>query len=124
MDATRLVRLMKQKHPEIVTIMLTGDTDADTVTSLINQGQIYRFVPKPIRPGYLKLVVNSALAKHRQLRDHPVAAARHTVQSQAVAAMDAALADPQSARATAAAAAPTDGFLDRLVHGLKRLFGR
>jgi len=33
--------------------MLTDAGEPDTVTALINQGQIYRFVPKPVRAGYL-----------------------------------------------------------------------
>jgi len=79
-DATRLINVMKDKHPEIVTIMLSANPDTDAVTELINGGQIYRFVPKPARTGYLKLVVNSALVKHRRLIESPELAGRYKVE--------------------------------------------
>lgn len=78
-DATRLINIMKQKHPEIVSVMLSTQSDAEVVSSLINEGQIFRFVPKPIRSGYLKLVINSALVKHRRLIETPLLTARFTV---------------------------------------------
>ena len=78
-DATRLISIMKEKHPEIISLMLSGHADADMVTDLINEGQIYRFIPKPVRIGYLKLVINSALVKHRQLIATPGLAKRFSV---------------------------------------------
>lgn len=125
-DATRLIRLMKQKHPEIVTVMFTGENDADTVTTLINQGQIYRFVPKPVRPGYLKLVINSALIKHKQLMENPSVAARHVVQATAVGTVDTLMADVQKVAVQSggnAAAQSGGGLIGRLATGFKRLFG-
>ena len=124
-DATRLIRLMKQKHPEIVTVMLTGENDADTVTSLINQGQIYRFVPKPLRPGYLKLVVNSALVKHKQLMENPAFASRHVVQVTAAGTVDHLMADVQkvAAQVGGTTAGSGGGLFGRLATGFKRLFG-
>lgn len=125
-DATRLIRLMKQKHPEIVTVMLTSENDADTVTSLINQGQIYRFVAKPVRPGYLKLVINSALIKHAQLKETPEFAARHVVQATAAGTVDTLAADVRKLAVQAGADAATTGnggLMARLSSGFKRLFG-
>lgn len=80
-DATRLIRMLKARQPEIVSVMLSRESDAETITSLINQGQIYRYVPKPIRPGYMRLVISSALNKHRQMRNNPDIARRHQVQA-------------------------------------------
>lgn len=96
-DATRLVRLMKNRHPEIVTVMLSEDDDADTLTALINQGQIYRFVPKPVRSGYLKLVLNSALRKHNSLSQQPGLNARHAVEPATAGALDSLMIDVQRA---------------------------
>jgi DNA-binding NtrC family response regulator len=126
-DATRLVRLMKSRHPEIVTVMLTAESDADTVTTLINQGQIYRFVPKPIRPGYLKLVINSALLKHRTLSQDPALASRHAVDKTTEGAMESLMTDVKQVAAKnptkAAAAAASGGLLGSFAAGFKRLFG-
>lgn len=129
-DATRLIRLMKQKHPEIVSVMFTAENDADTVTSLINQGQIYRFVPKPIRSGYLKLVIKSALLKHQQLKDNPALSARHSVQPTAQGTTDGLMNDVSRVAAQVAAkagpaeaAAVGGGMLGKISGGFKRLFG-
>jgi serine/threonine-protein kinase len=128
-DATRLIRLMKQKHPEIVTVMFTGENDADTVTSLINQGQIYRFVPKPIRSGYLKLVINSALIKHQQLKETPALAARHAVQETAAGTVDTLMRDVNRVAAQdggevkARTGSAGDGMLGKIGGGFRRLFG-
>jgi len=80
-DVTRLIRMLKARQPEIVSVVLSKESDAETITTLINQGQIYRYVPKPIRPGYMRLVINSALNKHRQMRQNPDIAQRHQVQA-------------------------------------------
>jgi len=127
-DATRLVRLMKSRHPEIVTVMLTGESDAETVTTLINQGQIYRFVPKPIRPGYLKLVINSALLKHKTLSRDPALAIRHTVDKTSEGMLETLMTDVKKAAdkspsTVAAAAAAGGGLFGSLSAGFKRLFG-
>jgi serine/threonine-protein kinase len=80
-DSTRLIRLLKQHYPEIVTVVLAEASGADLVSSLINQGQIYRFVPKPIKAGYLKIILRSAIAKHQQLKQDPALLGRHQVEA-------------------------------------------
>lgn len=124
-DATRLVRLMKSKHPEIVTVMLTGESDADTITALINQGQIYRFVAKPIRSGYLKLVLNSALRKHTALAGAPSLAMRHAVETTASGTVDLLMTDVERAatQSEIAHVVKGGGFMATLGAGIRRLFG-
>lgn len=124
-DATRLVRLMKSKHPEIVTVMLTGESDADTITTLINQGQIYRFVPKPIRSGYLKLVLHSALRKHNALTGDPGLAFRYAVENTASGTVDALMSDVERAATLSETviASKSGGFMASLGAGFRRLFG-
>ena len=124
-DATRLVRLMKSRHPEIVTVMLTGDGDADTVAALINQGQIYRFVPKPVRPGYLKLVLNSALRKHSILALDPALNGRHAVEATPAGAVDSLMIDVQRAamQYEARRQAARSGLMAAVGAGFRRLFG-
>ena len=79
-DTTPLLKLLKQSHPEIVSVVLAVESDADTVINLINQGQIYRFVPKPVKPVFLKIMLASALQKHQELKKVPGIAQRHAVQ--------------------------------------------
>ncbi|RMF17322.1 MAG: response regulator [Gammaproteobacteria bacterium] len=82
-DVTALVKLLKQFHPEIVTVVVTGHNDAELVINLINEGQIYRFLPKPVKPGICKINVEAALRKHRQLAENPDLRIRHIVDKDA-----------------------------------------
>ena len=71
LDATRLVRVARQKHPEIVSVVFSDTRDAEQVMSLINEGQVFRLIPKPLKAGFIRLVVDAALRRHRQLRRDP-----------------------------------------------------
>lgn len=119
-DTTPLVKMLKHRHPDIVSIVLTVDSDVDAVIKLINQGQVYRFIPKPVKAGFLKIMLSSASQKHRELKGDPGRARRHAVevtpaQSQEKLVeeiwQDAARLPPRGA-----------GFLERIGGGLKRLF--
>lgn len=99
-DSTRLIRLLKPRHPEIVTIVLTAEGDSELVSSLINQGQIYRFVPKPVRAGQLRNILRSAIAKHQQLKQDPALLRRHQVDSMSNASVQAFATDLRDAART------------------------
>jgi serine/threonine-protein kinase len=135
-DATRLVRLMKSKYPEIVSVVFSGQKDAETVMTLINQGQVYRFIPKPFKPGYIQIVLNAALKHHRQLLENPAIRKRFAVEQTPQDAAESLLRDIRQAVTAApapAAAAPAsavqavpaadDGLVSRLTSGLRRVFG-
>ena len=143
-DATRLISIMKQKHPDIVAVMFSSQTDAETVTGLINEGQIYRFVPKPVRVGYLKLVINSSLVKHRRLVETPALAGRHAVDAMADGKLASLMSDVEkvaaqtevknvrqvvpamAANSVMSDGAPVvagSGLFGRVSAGFKRLFG-
>ena len=145
-DATRLISIMKQKSPEIISVMLSAEADADMVSNLINEGQIYRFVPKPVRAGYLKLVINSGLVKHRRLVETPGLVRRYTVNQLADDKLAALMEDVRKVVSTlkpSTTASPTPvvggaskpsartskvqesdhSVLGRVSAGLKRLFG-
>lgn len=47
--------------PETVRIILTGFTDIDAIISAINEGQVYKFLAKPIEPKDLKVTIQRAL---------------------------------------------------------------
>lgn len=130
-DTTRLLKLMKQQFPGIVTVVFTGAVDASNIIALINQGQIYRFIPKPIKTGFLKLVVTSAVLKHRQLKESPDITNRHQVDKIAAAERETLMQEiRQMALSTAGgpginSAAPLGGesLMHRVGMGFRRLFG-
>lgn len=79
-NVTGLLKWLKAEHPEIVSIVLTPFQDVSVFIGLINQGQVYRLLPKPVRAGPLGMSLASALRHHRALRDAPALVAAHSVE--------------------------------------------
>jgi serine/threonine-protein kinase len=78
---TTALKLLKAQHPEVVTIVMTPFQDTGVLINLINQGQIYRLLPKPVRRGPLGMNIASALRHHRMLKSSPSLRRRHTVET-------------------------------------------
>lgn len=58
----------KQRYPETIRIMLSGQADLDAVVKAVNDGEIYRFLFKPCQAEELITTINQAL-KHKELLD-------------------------------------------------------
>ncbi|AXQ30169.1 response regulator [Solimonas sp. K1W22B-7] len=76
-----LIGTLKQHHPELVSVILTDRADAGSAIELINQGQIYRFITKPIHDSQCKIAVNSAVKQHHRLAASPVLHQRYEVEA-------------------------------------------
>lgn len=74
------LKMLKAEHPEVVTIVMTPFQDTTVLIGLINQGQVYRFLPKPIRRGPLGMNIASALRHHRVLKSAPKLRSVHAVE--------------------------------------------
>ncbi|MGH8445739.1 MAG: response regulator, partial [Solimonas sp.] len=70
-SVTGLLKMLKAERPEVVTIVLTPFADVSVFIGLINQGQVYRLLPKPLRRGAFSMSLASALRHHRLLRAAP-----------------------------------------------------
>ncbi|HSW12420.1 MAG TPA: response regulator [Solimonas sp.] len=79
-SVTPLLKLLKAQHPEVVTIVLTPFQDVTVFIGLINQGQVFRLLPKPVRRGPLGMSIGSALRHHRALRAAPKLRAAYQVE--------------------------------------------
>ena len=123
LDTTTMLKVLKQEHPEVVTVVYTATTDAVDVITLINQGQIFRFIPKPVKMVMLKQALMAAALKRRQLRSSPDAARRHAVESVAEEAREDMLKTIEKSVASSAAAAGSN-LLQRIGGSFKRIFGR
>jgi serine/threonine-protein kinase len=77
---TAALKLLKAQYPEVVTIVMTPFQDTGVLINLINQGQIYRLLPKPARRGPLGMNIASALRHHRMLKSSPALRGRHVVE--------------------------------------------
>lgn len=79
-SVTALLKLLKAEHPEVVTMVLTPFQDVTVFIGLINQGQVYRLLPKPLRRGAFSMSIASALRHHRALKATPSLRAAHQVE--------------------------------------------
>jgi serine/threonine-protein kinase len=79
MDLTHLLCLLKRQHPQIVSVVLTDTADTDLVCRLINQGQIFRLIPKPAKAGDLRIALKAALGRRKELLERPELASRYQV---------------------------------------------
>ena len=128
MDTTRMLKVIKEKHPEIVTVVYTANSDADEVVNLINQGQIFRFILKPVRPTTLMLAMSAAKTKRRQLRLNPAFAKRHRVESMKNEVRDSLLEDlasvaPVDQAGTKVDAVPKSGLFRRVTGSFWQMLG-
>ncbi|MGH8042174.1 MAG: response regulator [Rudaea sp.] len=77
-DLTALLKALKLHHPHIATVVVTERANAATAIELINEGQVYRMLIKPVRMGTCRLSVDSAIGRYWQLKLNPQAARRFT----------------------------------------------
>lgn len=73
------IKALKQTHPDLVTIVLTQLRDYELLVELINQGQVFRFHPKPGHVGTFTKNMQSALDYHQILQLQPEVQKRHAV---------------------------------------------
>jgi DNA-binding NtrC family response regulator len=78
-DVTQLLGALKRHHPSIVTIVASGYSDANVIIKLINQGQIFRFIGKPMRVDRVRAAVQLASKLHRSMQRYSSLATRHAV---------------------------------------------
>lgn len=79
-SALDLIRSAKGMQPHLVAVALSAERDAAVLGRLINDAQIHRFISKPVGRSYLRRMLLSALARHRELQAHPLRTARHAGQ--------------------------------------------
>ena len=79
-DYLSFLKLVKSQYPLIVTVAIMAESDSDEIISLINQGQIYRYVPVTVPPGRTRICVQSAINYARHLSMNPELAERHRVE--------------------------------------------
>jgi DNA-binding NtrC family response regulator len=72
---------LKEHLPELVTIAVSPHRDVLDMVWLINHGQIFRFLRKPLSPGRCAVSLQAALKHHRMLLKHPEMVQRHKVEA-------------------------------------------
>jgi DNA-binding NtrC family response regulator len=76
-----LLKVLKAQHPQVVTLVMTPFRDINVLVGLINQGQVFRFLPKPLRRNLLSTSLIAAMARHCAMVSTPALQAAHRVES-------------------------------------------
>jgi len=79
-DITAPLKTLKQMYPSILTLVLTSFQDTKLLIELINQGQIYRFMPKPILKKLVEMSINASMRHYRTCQKTPQLLQRHAVE--------------------------------------------
>ncbi len=78
-EVSLMTRELKQQVPQLVTILAAQRSDANMLIDLINQGQVYRFLLKPVPPAQCRIWLRSAVSKHIEMLQSPDSVLRHVV---------------------------------------------
>jgi serine/threonine-protein kinase len=66
-----LFKQLKEKRPQVLTILLAEEPDSELGIELINKAQIYRFLPKPVSAKELRTQVGAALRRYATFKQIP-----------------------------------------------------
>jgi response regulator RpfG family c-di-GMP phosphodiesterase len=65
LNGVETLRTIRERAPDTVRMMLTGNADLRTAIDAINEGAIFRFLNKPCPPAMLEAGLSAALEQHR-----------------------------------------------------------
>lgn len=68
MTGTDLLKIVKERWPQTVRIILSGYAEVEAVLAAINVGEVYRFVTKPWEDNALRTVVRNALEQGKLVK--------------------------------------------------------
>jgi FixJ family two-component response regulator len=66
-DGTAFLAEVRRTHPDVVSVMVTGDTDLQTAVTALNEGLAFRFLSKPVSVETLRVVILAAVAQRERL---------------------------------------------------------
>ena len=79
----KVLNKFKQHLPELIAIVISDDRDAAEMISLINHGQVFRYMSKPVAHDRLLQNVNGGALRHLQMRADPSLVPRSQVEQSA-----------------------------------------
>ena len=65
MNGIELSARVRELRPSTIRVLITGALDLATALASINEGEVFRFVPKPFAPAHVARVIREAIAQHR-----------------------------------------------------------
>ena len=79
-ESIQTINLLKQARPELITIALTEEYDAHTAVDLINQGQVYKYLAKPLNIEKFQKTIQKAFRRNSFLKKNSGSVKRFKVE--------------------------------------------
>lgn len=70
MSGSEFFRIVREKHPQIVRIIMSGYSDMNALISSVNQGEIFRYINKPWELQELMDTLQLAVDKNKETMAH------------------------------------------------------
>lgn len=67
MNGVEFLNITRQKYPDTVRVMLTGNADQKTATDAVNKGQIFQFISKPCPPEKLAEILTAGIKHYKMV---------------------------------------------------------
>lgn len=64
MDGASMLAAIKERDPDVVSMLLTGHADFDSAMAAVNDGRVFRMLSKPCPPDRLKQALQDGLRQH------------------------------------------------------------
>lgn len=68
MNGVEFLKVVYERWPDTVRIVLSGYADAGAIVAAINEGHIYKFIPKPWNDEELKVTIQNCLERYFLLK--------------------------------------------------------
>lgn len=68
MDGAQFLAIVRTLSPDSIRVMLTGCSDTETAVRAVNEGQIFRFLTKPVTPNTLLAALRACVAQYHAAR--------------------------------------------------------
>ncbi len=72
MDGISFLAEVRQRSPETVRLILSGNADLDAAIASVNQGSIFQFLTKPCPPERLRMALDAALKQYELISSERV----------------------------------------------------
>ncbi len=70
MNGAELLKIVRDRYPETIRIMLTGFADVNSIMGAVKEGAVYKFITKPWNDEDLRLTVSLALQQYILMREN------------------------------------------------------
>jgi len=68
MDGAKFLAVVRTISPDSIRVLLTGYNDMEAATRAVNDGQIFRFLTKPVTPNTLLVTLRDCVAQYHAAR--------------------------------------------------------